>query len=66
MRKTTIYLPDDLTERIRETAAQRGTSEAEVIREAVREFTLRPKPRAPLFDAEPIVDYDEALQGFGE
>ncbi len=66
MQKTTIYLPDDLKRRIQETAAQRGTSEAEVIRDALREYTVRPKPRAPLFSAEPIVDYDEALEGFGE
>jgi metal-responsive CopG/Arc/MetJ family transcriptional regulator len=66
VQKTTVYLPDDLKRRVEETAEQRGISEAEVIRDALREYTLHPKPRAPLFSAEPIVDYDEALEGFGE
>jgi predicted transcriptional regulator len=33
--KTTIYLPDELYQRIKQAAKERGTSEAEVIRTAI-------------------------------
>jgi len=72
MHKTTLYLPEDLKRAIEETAASRGQSVAEVIREALRELVKRsapPRPHVPLFKsglpgvAERI---DEALKGFGE
>ena len=72
MQKTTVYLPDEVKRALTRTAAVRGISEAELIREAIRLLTLRtpaPRPRLPLFKsgkprlAERV---DEALAGFGE
>lgn len=40
MVKTTIYLPDELHRGIKQAARERGTSEAEVIRVAVRHELL--------------------------
>lgn len=66
-RKTTIYLPDDLKEAVEQESRRRGTSEAEVIRDAVRSAVERPSPTAGLFDAEPIAERtEELLAGFGE
>lgn len=71
MKKTTVYLPDDLKAAL-ERAAARGRSEAALIREAVRKLTQdaeRPKPRLPLFSGgDPTlaerVD-EEPKKGFG-
>lgn len=73
MRRTTIYLPDDLKEALERTAAAEGRSEAEVVRSALASATARhtyPAPRLPLFSsADPTlaerVD-DELAAGFGE
>jgi Ribbon-helix-helix protein, copG family. len=72
VRKTTVYLPDDLKLRLERAADDNGLSEAELIRAAVDEYTrthVRPRPRFPLFsigEVEPITDLDEAMRGFGE
>ncbi|MFN0315161.1 MAG: CopG family transcriptional regulator [Burkholderiales bacterium] len=72
MQKTTVYIPDDVKRALGRVAAERGVSEAELIREAVRTLTshaVAPRPRLPLFKsgkpglAEHV---DEALSGFGE
>ena len=72
MQKTTVYVPEDLKRALARTAAARGWSEAELIREALRAVTSAgeaPRPRLPLFEsgkprlAERI---DQALSGFGE
>jgi len=72
MEKTTVYVPAELKRAIARVAAARGISEAELIREALRNATDQappPRPRVPLFKsgksglAERI---DEALAGFGE
>jgi hypothetical protein len=73
MRRTTIYLPDELKAALERTASAQGTSEAEVIRSAlfaaIREQAY-PEPRLPLFDSgDPTLAerVDEALAaGFGE
>ncbi len=72
MQKTTVYLPDDLKRALGRSAAARGVSEAELIREAVRAITTEvapPRPRLPLF-ASGVPDLaeraDSALDGFGE
>ena len=46
--RTTIVAPDDLLRRLRVVAAERGTSMAELIREALEEKVAqhRPKPRS--------------------
>ncbi len=72
MQKTTVYIPDEIKKALRQVAAARGLSEAEVIRQALGAVTtaaLPPRPRLPLFKsgkphlAERV---DEALAGFGE
>lgn len=72
MRKTTVYLPDDLKDALEQTAKASGRSEAELIREGIRliaESAPAPPPRLALFDsgapdlAERLDDY---LEGFGE
>lgn len=72
MRRTTIYLPDDLKTALERTAAAQGTSEAEVVRNALAAATAReehPRPRLPLFDSGDATlaeRADDALAGFGE
>ncbi len=73
MKKTTVYLPDELKAALERAAAAQGRSEAELVREAVRELTQRlepPRPRLPLFSSgDPTLAerVDEELgEGFGE
>ena len=64
--KTTIYLPDELRESVKSEAKRRGCSEAQVIRDAISNAVVRPRPRAGVLDAEPMADrVDELLAGFG-
>lgn len=68
MKRTTVYLPDELKARLEAEAARRGTTEAEVIRDAVDKETQRRRPRGGLFrdgrfDASKM---DEYLVGFGD
>jgi len=72
MRKTTVYIPDDVKQALGREAAVRGVSEAELIREALRILTASaapPRPRLPLFKSgKPRLSerVDDALSGFGE
>jgi Arc/MetJ-type ribon-helix-helix transcriptional regulator len=72
MRRTTVYLPEELKAALERLAQQRGCSEAELIREAVRslaESSRPPEPTLPLFtSSDPTLAerLDEALEGFGE
>lgn len=72
MEKTTIYLPADLKRSVEEAAAERGCSEADVIREAIAAATRKkrqPRPKLPLFrSGKPTLaeNVDRALRGFGE
>ena len=72
MQKTTVYLPDDVKRALSQTAAMRGISEAELIREAIRALTSEsapPKPRLPLFKSgKPRLaeQVEKAMDGFGE
>lgn len=70
MDKTTVYLPIELKSAIKRVARQRGVSEAEVIRDAIREAVgaEQPRPRGGLFaSGSPIArDADAHLRGFGE
>ena len=45
MRKTTVYLNDDEAEALRQLAAATGTSQAELIREAIRRKVAQPPER---------------------
>ncbi|MCA1730548.1 MAG: ribbon-helix-helix domain-containing protein [Actinobacteria bacterium] len=72
MKKTTVYLPDDLKAALERTAVGEGRSEAKLIRQAVRDLTQNlepPRPRLPLFpggDPTLAERLDEELSGFGE
>jgi hypothetical protein len=74
VKKTTLYLPDDLKSSLERLAASTDRSEADLIREGVRLVLSRatpPKPRLPLTDrglgdrcaAERV---EVLLAGFGE
>jgi metal-responsive CopG/Arc/MetJ family transcriptional regulator len=70
--RTTVYLPDELKAAVERLAGERGTSEAEVIREAIRalvESASRPRPRVGFItsgDGTLAERVDELLKGFGE
>lgn len=72
MRRTTVYLPEDLKAALERVAASTGRSEAELIREGVRSVTAAagaPRPKLPLFNSgDPTLAerVDDALAGFGE
>jgi len=73
MRRTTIYLPDEMKAALERTAKVRGTTEAEVVRSAVATATADhtyPPPRVPLFQTgDPTLAErveDELAHGFGE
>ena len=72
MRKTTVYLPDELKAAIERLAARTQRSEAEVIRDALRAVvdSTPPRPKLPLSSVglgDPTLAerVDEALEGFG-
>jgi Arc/MetJ-type ribon-helix-helix transcriptional regulator len=73
MRKTTVYLPDDLKVSLERLAASEQRSEAEIIREALRSAVSdrgSPSPRIPLSPrglGDPTIAErtDELLEGFG-
>jgi len=70
MEKTTLYLPEDLKSAVKRAAAERGVSEAEIIRESIRQAVggVRPRPRGALYSSgQPIArQAEELLAGFGE
>jgi metal-responsive CopG/Arc/MetJ family transcriptional regulator len=70
MDKTTVYLPAELTAAVRRIALRRGVSEAEVVRDAIRQAVgeERPAPRGGLFASGAPIARSEAahLRGFGE
>lgn len=73
MVKTTVYLPEDLKASLERVAAERGRSEAELIREAIRALVgdgAPAKPKvplvaAPLGDATASERVEDLLDGFG-
>lgn len=70
MEKTTVYLPPELKEAVKRAAGSRQVSEAEVIRDSIRQAVgrTRPSPTGGLFSSgDPIArQADELLAGFGE
>lgn len=73
MKKTTVYLPDELKAALEARARAEQCNEAELIREAVAERIARgpvPRPRLPLCeaglgDAHAAERVDALLEGFG-
>lgn len=70
VKRTTVYLPDDLKGKLEQMAAASGRSEAELIREALERLTEAeaPRPRLPLFvSGDPIAHRVDQLlsEGFG-
>jgi hypothetical protein len=72
MKRTTVYLPEDLKAELEQAARVSGKSEAELIREGVRQAVASrppPRPRIPLFESgDPTLAerVDELLAGFGD
>ena len=70
MEKTTLYLPAGLKAAVKRAAAERGVSEAEIIRESIRVSVggVRPRPRGGLYSSgQPIArGAEEMLAGFGD
>jgi Arc/MetJ-type ribon-helix-helix transcriptional regulator len=72
MKKTTLYLPDELKAALERAAESQGRSEADLLRQAVRDLTEKlgqPRPRLPLFSgSDPALAerFDDELRGFGE
>jgi predicted transcriptional regulator len=65
--KTTIYLPEELKAAVQREARRRGSSEAQVIRDAIAAMVARPEPTPGFIEAEPVAERaDELLAGFGE
>lgn len=71
MEKTTVYVPPEVKRALGRLASARGTSEAELIREALRRIVAEapaPRPQLPLIESgKPLLAerLDEALEGFG-
>jgi hypothetical protein len=72
MEKTTLYLPRELKSAVERAAAERGCSEAALVREALVAMTRKveaPAPRLPLFaSGKPGLArrVEAELKGFGE
>lgn len=73
IKRTTVYLPEDLKAELERVARECERSEADLIREGVAlavERASRPRPRFPLFASGQPGDYsrrvDELLAGMGE
>lgn len=72
MTKSTVYLPEEIKNQLREVAAREQRSEADIIRESI-ELNLRlknaPRPTLPLFQGAPsdlAENSDAYLEGYGE
>ena len=74
MKKTTLYLPDELKKRVESAAREAGRSEADVIRDALSTAIAEQRPPAPrvplpgvrLGDPTVAERAGDLLDGFGE
>lgn len=71
VKRSTIYLPEDLKSSLARAAKEEGRTEADLIREGVERLlaSRHPEPRVPLFrsgKAGLAENVDELLAGFGE
>ncbi|MFM7146987.1 MAG: CopG family transcriptional regulator [Actinomycetales bacterium] len=73
VKRTTVYLPDELKSRLEAEARRRGLTEAQIIREAVDKETRRPRPHGGIFsggdlnarDIDPRVAVESESAPFG-
>ena len=69
MKRTTVYLPEELKAELERLAGEERRTEADLIREGVRQLVAertRPRPDFPLFDSSGALDasrVDEMLAG---
>ena len=71
MKRTTVYLPEELKERLEAAAKARGVTEAEIIRRAVDKELHRRPPRGGFLSGGPddgvnSGNLHEHMEGFGE
>jgi hypothetical protein len=71
VKRTTIYLPDNLKSTLARAAQDEGRSEADLIREGLERLleARQPEPRLPLFSSgkpDLAEKAEELLAGFGE
>jgi hypothetical protein len=71
MKRTTIYLTDDLQAQLEQASRLTGKSKAELIRQGLHDVVaaIQPRPRVPLFvpgHGDLATRVDELLDGFGE
>jgi len=70
MKRTTVYLPDELKARLESEAARRQLTEADYIRQAVDKETRQPRPRGGIFSGDTGgvtgANLHEHMEGFGE
>ena len=72
VKRTTIYLPEQLKAALEQMAAEERRTEADLIREGLERLleSRYPRPRIPLFESSLPPDaaehFDDYLQGFGE
>ena len=70
MKRTTVYLPEEMKARLEAEARRRGVTEAEVIRVAVDKEVRRPRPRGGILTGDlgglTSENLDEFLEGFGD
>jgi hypothetical protein len=70
MKRTTVYLPDELKVRLEAEAQRRGVTEAEIIRLAVDKELLRRPTRGGFITDDPGdltgATLHEHMEGFGE
>jgi hypothetical protein len=71
MKRTTVYLPEDLKSTLARAAEEEGRTEADLIREGIERLlrSRHPEPRVPLFaSGKPDLaeNVDKLLAGFGE
>lgn len=71
MKRTTVYLPEELKARLEAAAKTRGVTEAEIVRQAVDIELRRREPRGGFLSGGPDdgVNSDnlhEHMEGFGE
>ncbi|MBA2783923.1 MAG: ribbon-helix-helix protein, CopG family [Rubrobacteraceae bacterium] len=73
MKKTTVYLPEELKAELARVAGEAGRSEADLMRDAIGSLVREsrpPRPRLPLFESgdETLAERvdEELARGFGE